>query len=104
MRPYNQLDDQTKKLYDERYGDIEGGAERFFNEYVKSRRGQGEFANTYSDFKDKREKAYNDFYDNLPSSELLKDNSDRAVRKENVYNITFKMVSRKSKKKFFDEK
>jgi hypothetical protein len=87
MRPYNQLDDKTKKIYDEQYGDIEGGGKKFYNEYMKSRRGKGEFANTYSDYTNERAEAYNDFYDNLPSSELIADNSDRPYRKENSYSV-----------------
>lgn len=85
MRPYDQLDDETKKRYEELYGDVKGGGKAFYKAYVNSKRGQGKYANTYDEFDQEKTAAYNNFYDNDSSVTQLKDYSD--PNRENTYQV-----------------
>ena len=62
MRAYNQLDDATKQRYDDKYGDVEGGGQAFYEAYVASKRGKGDYASAYKNFENTSDKASNDLY------------------------------------------
>jgi len=59
MRTWDQLDEATKKKYDEQFADV-GGGQKFFTAYRNSRRGEGKYASAYGDFQGQQSQAYND--------------------------------------------
>ena len=62
MRAYNQLDDATKQRYDDKYGDVEGGGQAFYEASVASRRGKGDYGSAYEKYRNKGDKAQNELY------------------------------------------
>ena len=60
MKTYNQQSDDVKKLYEDQYGDVKGGGERFYQAYTNSMRGAGEYSNVYDEWTRERDKAYGD--------------------------------------------